>query len=408
MKRFTLFVIAVGVALAPMRAHAHGAFNMLLGSTASGGGSLKLDYEFTSVSTLSLAFPLSTPGTPNSSALFTGQEPSITLRQTVDLAEPSYVLASGTDVTVEITAIDDGVAIQIVNDDGTTTCTTMSPCTLRSVRDTATLGVVGSGSGQTLNPSGTENPDPHIHPTFSLTLSLDDSGNVQYGEGRVSFKLTTTSGSYTASPIYTLKLSNGPLPHFDYDTGAYASKSVACQQKVGQQVQNYINQKLNALRPCLDKIQVYVAYSDVTPPGDPKKAAALAKSVAGAQTAAEKACADSVTPKGADTQTMLGKIVMAHTKAMAEIQKKCGTPGAPAADGKTIPTSATDDLDDNAILQVLGLAGCRAEEQAAAAYGGALDDLEEYTARATQSGLPQPGGLTLDNYFPCLYSTAAE
>ena len=363
------FTIIAGALVArPAQVRAHGAYNMLMGSTASGGGALKLDYDFSSVARVGF------DSTVGGISVYTGIEPAFELLKVDDIATPSYVLATGTDVNVVVTAIDDGnLSIHIMNVDNSTTYT------LAHVGDTALLGVVGPGN--TLDPSA---PDPHVHPTLLLQLALPEG---QFGEASVSFKLTTTSMAYTESPIYTLKVSNGPLAPIDYDTTAYGAKSVTCQKTVGSQVSGFSAKKFNLLRPCLDKLQVYKAMSELTTP-PPGLAAAL--------TAAEKACANAsaTTP---DATTLLGKLAKAQAAAFTAIQKKCGTPNPP-----TVPNSASGDFSDDDINQQLGFAGCRVEELVAGAYGGARAELALITARASQ------GGKTLDSYFPCLHTTASE
>jgi len=361
-------IMAVALVVQPAQVRAHGIYNMLIGSTASDSGTLKLDYDFSSVARVGFDH------TVGGVSVYSGIEPAFELLKADDAVTPSYVLASGTDVNVVVTGIDDGnLSIQIINLDNSTTYT------LAHVGDTALLGVVGPGN--TLDPSA---PDPHVHPTLLLQLTLPEG---QFGEASVSFKLTTASSTYTASPIYTLKVSNGPLAPIDYDTTAYGAKSVTCQKTVGAQVSKFAAKKFALLRPCLDKLQVYKALSELTTPP-----AGLATALA----AAEKACANAsgATP---DTTTMLGKLAAAQAVAFTAIQKKCGAPNPP-----TVPNSASGDFSDDDIHQQLGFAGCRVEEVVAGAYGGARAEMALIAARASQ------GGKTLDTYFPCLLTTASE
>jgi len=364
-----LGMICIFPCIGPATAHAHGIYNMLIGSTLSGGGTLKLDYDFSSVARVGY------DSTVGPYSVYTGLEPAFELLKTDDAVTPSYVLVNGTDVNVVVTGIDDGkLSVQIMNLDNSTTYN------LQHVGDTALLGVVGPGN--TLDPSA---PDPHVHPTLALQLLLPEG---QFGEASISFKLTTSS-TYGASPVYTLKVSNGPLAPIDYDTTTYGAHSVTCQKTVGAQINSFTNKRLALLRPCLDALQVYKARSELTtPPPNLAPAPAL--------TSAEKICANA-SGTGPDTKTILGKVGAAQAAAFKAIQKKCGTPNPPA-----IPSSASGDFSDDDINQMLGLAGCRAEELLAGAYGGARAELALITARASQ------GGKTLDTYFPCLYTTASE
>jgi len=354
MRRYIVALVVAGAALlaGAIQVRAHGIYNMLMGSTASGGGALKLDYDFSSVSRV--AFAASVGGF----SLYTGIEPAFELLAADDPQSSSFVLSNGTDVSIQITAIDIGKTSVKIGD-----------TVLSQVGDSVLLGTV---------------PFDHVHPELQLQLTLPEG---QLGEGSLSFKLTTTSGAYTTSQVYTLKISNGPLAPIDYDTTAYGAKSVACQKQVGAQVSAFIAKKFSYLRPCLDKLQVYKAESELTTPPS---------NLAGAQAAAEKACADAQ-GAGPDAQTMLGKITAAQAAAFRAIQKKCGTPNPP-----TVPNTASGDFSDDDINQQLGFAGCRVEELAAGAYGGARLEFAGFTARASQ------GGQTLDTYFPCLYTTASE
>ena len=316
---------------------------MQIASTASGGGALKVvSYDFSSITRVAFA------GSLGPYSIYTGTEPALELLAADDVASSSYVLNSGTDVSVEITAIDAGV---------------------ESVKiDATVLSNVGDSA-----PLGTESPTfDHIHPEWTLQLQLPEGA---FGESSVSFKLKSLTGPYTESPVYTIKISNGPLAHMDYDPDAYDSAAVACQKKVGSQVSTFIGKKLNYLRACLDKLQVYTARNELTSPPNNLDAALVA---------AEKVCANPNSNKP-DKATMLGKIAAARDKAFAAIQAKC-----------------SDILSDDDIDQQLGLAGCRVEELAAGAYGGASEGLELFSARASQGGSP------LNTYFPCLVPTASE
>jgi hypothetical protein len=348
----TLCALVVSCALAPAGVWAHGGSSMLISSTADGGGALQAEYDFSAVSRLSFSASL-----PGPVSVYTGVEPAFDLLAADEPLEPSYVLDDATQVSVEITAIDAGK-----------TAMKIGATVLSAVGDSVVLGTT---------------PFPHTHPELQLLLTLPEG---EFGEGSVSFKLTTPSAAYGESEIYTLKLSNGPLAPLDYDAAVYAAKSVLCQQTVGAQVRTLINKELGYLKACLDKVAVYTAKAALTTPPP---------SLGAAQAAAEKACANAsgTTP---DSSTMLGKIAKAKAAASTAIKKRCGTPNPPA-----VPNSASGDLSDDDISQHLGLAGCRVEELAAAAYGGAKPALAAYTARASQGGNP------LDQYFPCLIETAA-
>jgi len=354
MKQKTAVFVALGtlLAMSPLRAMAHGSFDILISSTASGGGALKAEYDFAGVSRVDYTTTL------GGNAIYTGIEPAFDLLAADEPLESSYVLTAGTEVSLQITGIDAGkTSVKI---------------------DTTVLSAVGNSVS-----FGTV-PFAHTHPQLQLQLALPEG---EFGEGSISFKLTSTTPAYSESEIYTLKISNGPLAHFDYDPGTYASKSVACQQLVGAQVSSFTKKRFTYLRACLDKVQVYAAKAALTTPP---------ATLTAAQKAAEKACADA-SGTGPDAKTMLGKIAAAQAAAFTAIKKKCGTPNPP-----TVPATASGDLADDDITQLLGLAACRTDELAAGTYGGAREHFATYTARASQ------GGNALDTYFPCLFATASE
>lgn len=151
-------------------AEAQHAGDMLLGSSANGGGSLKLVYDFTNKVVVSASFSgggitLSTTTDPGFDALIID-----------DPGNAFYALDSGTQVRVQITAIDAPVSMKF----GATT--------LDAVGESALLGAM---------------PNLHVHPEWRLTLPTG-----MFGTYAVSFKLTTTSASYSESVAYTAMVTN--------------------------------------------------------------------------------------------------------------------------------------------------------------------------------------------------------
>lgn len=331
-------------ALSPAAARAHGTAEMILGSTADSAGALALDFEFESVV---VRVPFTTVLGPVS--FYSDTIPAIEPLAADDLTIPLYVLDAGTQVTMEITAIDAGtVSVKI----GATT--------LDSVGDTAVVGTT---------------PIPHTHPTYQLALDLPEG---EFGEGRVSFKLTASGPTtYAESAVYTLRVSNGPLPVLAYDTASEDKASTKCLAAVSKAVAKFVSSKHKLLAKCLDKVQAWQAKAALlTPPGNLAAAAA------------EKACADAA-GTGPDSATMLGRIDAARAKAFTAIQTACGASG-------------SADLSDDDIGAHLGLAGCRVEELASATYGTGREALEDFPTRATQGGEP------VGDHLPCMSLTATE
>jgi len=176
MKRVALLcLVSIGILTARARpAAAHGA-EMFLGSTASGGGALALSYEFTD--TVFVTPDVSLGGMTLYSSLF----PGIEWLQS-DQA-PLYALPPGTPFSLQIMSLDPGAEVKV----GSTTLTT---------------------AGQSAFVANTTNvPGDHFHPQWELLLPTGVTGNYS-----VSFRLTTTSPSYTSSATYTLVISNLAAP----------------------------------------------------------------------------------------------------------------------------------------------------------------------------------------------------
>jgi len=327
----------------PTLARAHGDAVITLASTASGGGALAADYEFESVSRVSFSASFGPV------SLYTGIFPAF--EPLAADAAPFYALATGTQVSIQITAVDDGVTSMKID-------TTV----LSHVGDTAVLGTM---------------PFPHTHPQYQLQLNLPEG---EFGEGRISFKLLASGPTtYADSPVYTIKISNGPLAPPDYDTASYDKANVKCYSKVGKAVAKFVKAEQVLLGKCLDKVQAYEAGLALTAP--PSNLASL-------QAAAEKACADAG-GTGPDSDTMLGRIEAARAKAQAAMQAACGASGSGA-------------LSDDDITQQLGLVSCRVQELTAATYGLAHSELEELAVR------PSQGGDTVTDHLPCLFLTASD
>lgn len=348
MYRITVRGLAAALLLATLAAgsaHAHGTAEMILGSTADSAGDLALDFEFESVV---VRVPFTTTLGPVS--LYSDIIPAIEPIAADDATIPLYVLDASTQVTMEIVAIDETVSVKV------------GPTTLASVGDTSVVGTM---------------PIPHTHPTYQLALETPEG---EFGEGRVSFKLTASGPtSYGESAIYTLRISNGPLPVIAYDTGSEDKASEKCLSATSKAVAKFVATEQKVLAKCLDKAEVLRARQALTvPPGN----------LASAESAAEKACADAG-GSGPDSATMIGRIEAARGKAFSAIQAACGASG-------------SNDLSDDDITAHLGLAACRAEELVSATYGVGRESLEDFTTRASQ------GGDAVSDHLPCMNLTATE
>lgn len=319
-------------------ASAHGpAETAQIGSTADGGGQLATFFHFDHrEARLAYSTTLLT------TSVYTGELPAFESLPADDAPE-IYVLDPGTDVTVEVTDIQGSVK------------TVINSTTLDSVGDSVLLGT---------------EPIAHTHPDWTLVLEAPAG---EFGEGSISFKLTTTSLSYTDSEIYTIKLTNGPLPPPDFDTAAYDKANVDCRKATGKAAQKFLDKKLSMTRKCLDALQVLGAKEALTtPPADLADAEAAAEGVCVGETGTEAA------------KTLIGKIDAAKTKASESITSKC-------------PMLSAEDISQN-----LGFVACRADQLLAATYPDGSVHMSEFTVQASQ------GGASLDTFFPCLHQILAE
>jgi hypothetical protein len=323
--------IIVGGALALVligqgEARAHGEEGMVVASTASGGGALTVAFDFGRV--MPVSFVVEAGGT----SLSTGSEQAFSSLSLDDPAESLYVLAGGTEVSVEITALEPGK-----------TAMKLRGTVLDAVGESVVLGTQGAVPPNDIGDQ---------HPELQLLLALPPG---EFGEGTISFKLTTTAGAYSESASYMLRLSNGHLALLDYDHSAYDKETLDCQRTIGKAVRGYVAAKHKALGGCLDKIAVVEAREHA------------GEDAAKAEAAAATVCGDK----------MLAKIDGARDKAEAAMLAKCIVSG-----GLTATSAAAH----------LGLAGCRVEELISASYPGAQGLLAAFLA----------GGQPVDTHFPCL------
>jgi hypothetical protein len=149
--------------------------DMLIGSSASGGGQLKIEWDWDEI----FVTPI---GSAGGITFHTATDPGF---DALDHDDPGdiYELLSGTDVSFRITSIDPGVSITIRGN------------TLNTIGQTALIGTKGGS------------PSLHHHPTWALALPdgvLDDRS--------ISFELFTSATAYSTSQQYTAVLTNIPEP----------------------------------------------------------------------------------------------------------------------------------------------------------------------------------------------------
>lgn len=334
-RRFASITAALGLTLGvgTNTAYAQHGGDMALASTADGGGALTIEFDFGTV--IPVTFLTELGGT----SVYTATEPGFDALETDEPDEGLWVLDDATQVSVEITALDPGKTAMNLN--GTL---------LDTVGESVVLGTQGAASPN----------DLHHHPELQLLLMMAPG---EYGEGTISFKLTTTSGSYTESESYTLKLSNGHLAPIEYDAAAYDKDSVGCQKTVGKEIKGFLAGKYQALAKCLDVFQTVEAL----------EAAGL--DAASAEAKAAAACG----------RKLLDAVAKVRTKATDKIAAKCGPSG-------------SNDMSAESIAAHVSFVGCRVEETISASYPGAQGLLAEIDV----------GGNPVDESFPCLTPAAGH
>jgi len=334
-RRFALTTAALGLTLGLGlgAAHAQHGGDMAIASTADGGGALAIEFDFGTV--IPVTFLTELGGT----SVYTATEPGFDALEADEPDEGLWVLDDTTLVSVEITALDPGKTAMNLN--GTL---------LDAVGESVVLGTQGAAPPN----------DLHHHPELRLLLLMPPG---EYGAGTISFKLTTTSGSYTESESYTLTLSNGHLAPIAYDTGAYDKDSVGCQKTVGKEIKGFLAGKYQAMAKCLDVFQSVEAL----------EAAGL--DAASAEAKAATACG----------QKLLDAVAKVRAKATTKIAAKCGPAG-------------SNDMSAESIASHVSFVGCRVEETISASYPGAQGLLAEI----------EVGGTPVDDSFPCLTPAAGH
>lgn len=152
--------------------------DMLVGSTADNGGALAIQYDFGPK--IQVAPSLTIGGT----TVYTGTAPGFD----AILADGGgfFRLNTNTQISVQLLSFDAGASLKV------------RTTVLDTVNESAVLGTYTNAAPDAL----------HHHPTWTLTLP-----NGVYGDYDLAFRLTTTSGAYTASQTYAVVLTNAtPAP----------------------------------------------------------------------------------------------------------------------------------------------------------------------------------------------------
>jgi len=146
---------------------------MLVGFTTNNGGALSIQYDF------SVKFQLAPSLTIGGTTVYTNTDPGFD----AILADGGgfFVLNNNTQVSVQLISFDPGASVKVRS------------TVLDTLNEAAVLGTYTTAA-----PDGL-----HHHPTWTLSLP-----NGVFGDYDLVFRLTTTSGSFTASQSYAVVLTN--------------------------------------------------------------------------------------------------------------------------------------------------------------------------------------------------------
>jgi hypothetical protein len=148
----------------------HGHEDMLIASTAAGGGQLTIEYDFTQ------AVETSESATIGGTVLFSATDPGFAVLEEDEPDEGLFVIPEeGVSITVEVTAVDEGASMKL------------GDAILDAVGESAVLGA--------------SHEELHVHPEWGLALP---EGVVE--DRTIAFKLTTDAPEFEESESFTVTL----------------------------------------------------------------------------------------------------------------------------------------------------------------------------------------------------------
>ncbi len=372
-----LSLLAMPCVVAAQHGHDDGHADMLVGGDSAGVGNLLVDYPFGERPVVRV----SDSGAPE--GLFTAVDPGFD-RAEDEPGEGVFELPSGTEISLEIVALDDSIQLTLDNgvdplailanpgDDAVIGLISDGECDLEAVEgvcdlgtNTCTVGQVGAScdedeecdQGQCTagdigancsedSECSTLSPDIHNHPEFQLLLLAEPD---EFAEGDVLFKVTNTDlAGYGESEIYKLTLSNGHLPHAEFEDSADDKEKKArakCLAAIGKEVRKVTADHYKRMTQCMDAL-------------------VAAEELGGKEDKVDSRCSLDSSAKG-----VVGRLDDKLTKAIAKIEKKCGDP--------TLGASS-EPFTLRQINNHLGMATCRTQELVGGLYNGSLGMLEEH------------------------------
>lgn len=343
--------------------HDDGHSDLMIGGDSAGVGNLLIDYPFGERPVVRV----SDSGAPD--GLFTAVDPGFD-RAEDDPDEGVYELPAGTEISLEIVAMDERIQLTMNNGvDGLGI--------LAAPGDTYRIGLISDGVcddgictagdvGESCDDNAdcsTMSPDIHNHPEYQLQLiSLLGDDPDRFAEGDVLFKLTNTDAAgYGDSPVYKLTLSNGHLPSPEFEDASDAKdmrRRAKCQSVVARSASKLVSDHYKRLGACMEAL-------------------VAAEELGGSEKKVDKRCDLDPAGKG-----VVGRLAAAQAKAIAKIGKTCGEPN---LDGASEPFTLRQ------VKNHLGMASCRTQELIGAAFNGSLAMLEEHFSGECEANVCEGG-----------------
>jgi hypothetical protein len=354
----------------------------------------------------SVVVPVTFGDALGSNTLYTATAPGFAPRHAGEPGTSRAPLATGTDVWLEVVAVDDGRALLRVGD-----------AVLARPGDRVLLGVHRSGAASPL----------HLHPVYEMLLPAAPGS---FGEATLAVRLTTSGGAYAPSAPLTLRLSNGHLPPPRRPSGA-ALRCQAALLASGRRAFLRATASVADEDPPASRRAERLRARCASEYGASQLAAYLGLAAArGAEvrhdagSAVTDGCRRALVSGGATygrTRLALVGTCVATARA-AEIATATGVPvptervaaacTAPARTGggalldrliaarttlrDAVARRCAGELSREGVRHHLTAAGCRADELVAAAFPAAAATL------ATMRARPAGGGRPLHRYFPCV------
>lgn len=387
---FLSLILTLPCISAAQHGHDDGHADLLVGGDSAGIGSLLIDYPFGERPFVRV----SDSGAPE--GLFTAADPGFD-RAEDEPAEGVFALPAGTEISLEIVALDENIQLTMNNgvdglgvlanpgDDYRIGLISDGECDLEAIPGTCdvgsglctagqvgasceddedcaqgvcTAGDVGANCSENSECS-TLSPDIHKHPVYQLQLiSLLGDDPDRFAEGDVLFKLTNTDAAgYGESGVYKLTLSNGHLPPAEFEDAADdkdKKRRAKCQQAVAKEVRKLAADHYKRLTQCMDAL-------------------VAAEELGGKEQKADDRCDLSASGKG-----VVARLDTARVKAIAKIEKQCGDPNLGAS---------SEPFTLRQIHNHLGMATCRTQDLVAGLYHGSLEMLEEHFGGECDGGI---------------------